>query len=101
MLNAARIAELKEEVGEDDFAEVITIFCEEMEEVLSELPSTPANIMAEKLHFLKGSALNIGMDMVGELCRTAEEQLKATPDAKADIAAIEAAYQASKAELAG
>ncbi len=101
MLNTNRIKELKQEVGEDDFVEVVGIFCEEVEEVLGQLPSTPASAMVEKLHFLKGSALNIGMSDVGELCRSEEERLKAAPGATADIAAIEATYQASKSELIG
>jgi len=69
MLDAARITELKQEVGLDDFVEVVGIFCEEVEEVLAELPQTPVTDIADKLHFLKGSALNIGMIGVGELCR--------------------------------
>lgn len=101
MLNATRIDELKQEVGEDDFAEVVSIFCEEVEDVLAELPTTSAGAMGEKLHFLKGSALNIGMDDVAELCRREEEHLRLSPAAVADIASIKAAYLASKSELIG
>lgn len=101
MLNTARIAELKSEVGEDDFAEVVEIFCEEVEEVLDALPGTALTLVPEKLHFLKGSAFNIGMDDVGRLCSAEESRIKSSHGATPDIVAIVAAYHASKAELFG
>lgn len=99
MINAARIQELKDEVGEDDLIEVIALFCEEVEEVLDSLETTPQAQMPSQLHFLKGSALNIGLDAVSRLCREEELRLKSDPDATADVAAIRAAYAASKDAL--
>ena len=99
MINAARIQELKDEVGEDDLIEVIELFCEEVEEVLDALESTDPAGMPAQLHFLKGSALNIGLDAVSDLCKEQELRLKANPAATADIASIRAAYDASKAAL--
>lgn len=96
MINTARIQELKDEVGEDDLIEVIELFCEEVEGVLETLDSTAPSDMMAKLHFLKGSAMNIGLDAVSELCRTEESRLKADPTALADIGAIRTAYAASK-----
>ena len=87
MLNVARIAELKEEVGEDDFLEVVGLFCEEVEEVLEELSTTAPTDMPERLHFLKGSALNLGLDQVGQLCAAEETRLKGDPTATPDPAA--------------
>ncbi len=101
MLNAIRIAELKDEVGEDDFLEVVGLFCEEVEEVLEDLPATAPTDLPEKLHFLKGSALNIGLDQVGQLCASEETRLKADPTATPDIAAIQTAYAAAKTALLG
>ena len=99
MLNHGRIAELKSEVGEDDFAEVITLFCEEVEEMLDDLPSTSQSQMAAKLHFLKGSALNIGLDAVGQMCSTEEARLKNDPNTAPDITAIRSLYIASRDQL--
>lgn len=101
MLNLARIDELKSEVGEDDFAEVVGLFCEEVEEVLDELTTIAKDTLPQKLHFLKGSALNIGMDHVGELCRVEELRLLSEPTATPDTDAIRTAYMASKAKLTG
>lgn len=99
MINQSRINELREEVGEDDLLEVVDIFCEEVEEVLSDLDQAPPPEIPGKLHFLKGSALNIGFDQLSEMCRQQELRLRDTPDAAADIAAIRAAYVAAKSSL--
>ncbi len=99
MINTARIQELKDEVGEDDLIEVIELFCEEVEEVLDTLETTDPAQMPAQLHFLKGSALNIGLDAVSSLCMEQERHLKSDPNAKADIEGIRAAYTASKAAL--
>jgi len=97
MLNQARIAELRDEVGDDGFAEVIEIFCEEVEEILDQLDAPGAPNLAERLHFLKGSALNIGMEQVVALCIAEEDRLQGGgAGAEADIAAIRDAYSASR-----
>jgi HPt (histidine-containing phosphotransfer) domain-containing protein len=99
MINTARIQELKDEVGEDDLVEVIELFCEEVEDVLRALDSTPQDQMAAQLHFLKGSALNIGLDDVSELCEQQENRLKSDPVATADVNMIRVTYAASKEAL--
>lgn len=99
MINTARIQELKDEVGEDDLFEVIELFCEEVEEVLDDLGSAESAEIPGHLHFLKGSALNIGLDAVSDLCRTEEQRLKSDPSATADIDAIRAIYATSKDAL--
>lgn len=101
MLNWDRVSELREEVGEDDLAEVILLFCEEVEEVLAVLDNAPAADMPGHLHFLKGSALNIGFETVSNRCQAEEARIKETPGIMPDIAGIRADYIASKAELGG
>lgn len=101
MLDMSRIAELKAEVGEDDFAEVLALFCEEVEEVLTELENATQNAIAAKIHFLKGSAQNIGLERVGALCLEAEASLRMHPNARPDVRRIRDAYAASKTELLG
>lgn len=101
MVNWDRISELREEVGEDDFAEVVTLFCEEVEEVLAILDSAPAGDMPKHLHFLKGSALNIGFEAVSTRCHSEEVRFQKDPSTVPDVSAIRADYSASKAELEG
>lgn len=97
MLNMRRIEELKSEVGEDDFAEVIELFCEEVEEALEALDTQTGNELGQNLHFLKGSALNIGFDQLGELCRVAEVKFAEGSNQCPDITGIKEAYSASRA----
>ncbi len=99
MINWDRISELREEVGEDDLAEVLGLFFEEVEEVLEKLPSADAQDIPGHLHFLKGSALNIGLSGVSGLCRDEEAKLAADPTANAQVGAIRSAYNAAKIEL--
>ena len=99
MLDTIRIAELKAEVGEDDFAEVVALFCEEVEEVLAELHLVAPDKILGSIHFLKGSAQNIGLARVGEICLEEERRLRADPDLRPDVARIREAYAASKIQL--
>ncbi|MEO9823594.1 MAG: Hpt domain-containing protein [Paracoccaceae bacterium] len=101
MVNWDRLSELREEVGEDDLAEVVALFCEEVEEVLAVLGNASPSDMPNHLHFLKGSALNIGFEAVSELCQKEEQRTNENADAIVDIPALRAAYLTSKAELDG
>ena len=99
MLNQTRLSELRSEVGDDDFHEVVEIFFEEVEEVLAALEADPTADVVGRLHFLKGSVLNLGLDGVGRLCVDEEQRLKADAGHTPDIAGIRGCYEASKAEL--
>lgn len=101
MLDTARITELKAEIGEDDFAEVVALFCEEVEDVLAALDDTPSPALGGQLHFLKGSAQNIGLTAVVELCLAEEARLRADPVSRPDTGALRAAYSAGKSRLLG
>lgn len=101
MVNWDRISELREEVGEDDLEEVVSLFFEEVEEVLATLDIAAPTELPGHLHFLKGSALNIGFAAVSNRCQAEEARLKENPEAACDIKGIQADYSASKSELAG
>ena len=73
MISWERVRELRSEIGEEDFAEVVELFLQEVEEVLDRLRATPDPASHEAdLHFLKGSALNLGFQALGTLCRDSE-----------------------------
>lgn len=101
MVNWDRLSELREEVGEDDLAEVITLFCEEVEEVLAVLDVSSPTELPNHLHFLKGCALNIGFEAVSVRCQNEEARLKQDANAALNIEGIRADYASSKAELDG
>ncbi|MFD2738390.1 Hpt domain-containing protein [Sulfitobacter aestuarii] len=102
MIDWTRIAQLQQEVGADDFAEVVELFLGEAEEVSQRLAETaePARLAAD-LHFLKGSALTLGFTALAELCRDAEEQVAQNRQGKV-LTAIRSCHSASRqAFLAG
>ncbi len=99
MIDWDRIAELQEEVGEEDFADVLEMFFEEVEETLAGLDAADAVGLTNGLHFLKGASLNIGMADMSAQCKAYEIALKEDPGAKVDLAAIRVVLTASQAEL--
>ncbi|MGP9790523.1 Hpt domain-containing protein [Roseinatronobacter sp. NSM] len=73
MIDWKRVRELYDEIGEEAFEEVLSLFVEEVDEALVRLQAaqTPATRMAE-FHFLKGAALNLGLQEMATCCGQAE-----------------------------
>ncbi|MBR3369647.1 MAG: Hpt domain-containing protein [Rhodobacteraceae bacterium] len=73
MIDWKRVRELYDEIGEEAFEEVLSLFVEEVDEALERLQGaqTPASRMAE-FHFLKGAALNLGLQEMANRCGQAE-----------------------------
>lgn len=100
MIDWARIAELQQDIGAEDFAEVTALFLEEVERVLGTLSDTaPPEALAEHFHFLKGSALNIGFRRLAEVCTLAEHVAASGQPCAAPIARLRKVYADSKALL--
>ncbi len=97
MIDWGRVAQLREEVGPEDFAEVVDLFLEEVEEVTGRLAASPqAEALQEDLHFLKGSALNLGFERLGLMCQEAERLASRGGSGAVSIAPILACYEASR-----
>jgi len=61
MIDWNRVDELRTEVGPEDFIEVVDLFLEEVDEIIDRFRNgAQEENLEETLHFLKGSALNIG-----------------------------------------
>lgn len=73
MIDWKRVTDLRQEVGEADFNEVVDLFLEEVEEVVErlKLQSNHPKIR-DDLHFLKGSSLNLGFASFSSLCEQGE-----------------------------
>jgi HPt (histidine-containing phosphotransfer) domain-containing protein len=99
MIDRERLAELRHEVGTDDLTEVIALFCEEVEETLDRIITHPSASLGDDLHFLKGSALNIGMSEVGQLCLEAEKAWRKDAPSLPDIATIAQAFRKARQAL--
>ncbi|PIE16580.1 MAG: histidine kinase [Rhodobacterales bacterium] len=98
MITWDRVNELRDEIGADDFQEVVEIFLEEVDEVIERLKETPDPACYEQdMHFLKGSALNLGFAQFSELCQSYET---AAANGKTDVVCLGPLfelYAASKA----
>jgi histidine phosphotransfer protein HptB len=95
-----RVNELRDEVGAEDFLEVVEIFLEEVEEVIVRLRNAPnpADLEAD-LHFLKGSALNLGFQTLGNLCGDGEKDARNNDTGNVDLATVIDIYERSKREF--
>ena len=99
MISWRRVDELKREIGEEDFNEVVEMFIVEVEEVVERLRTHPdPSRYQEDLHFLKGSALNLGFEEFGSRCREGE-RAAASAAAELDLQPILSSYEASKSEF--
>jgi HPt (histidine-containing phosphotransfer) domain-containing protein len=100
MINWHRVNELKHEIGEDDFAEVAELFLEEFDEVICRLKSTPKPEQFEAdMHFLKGSAMNLGFDALSHLCSTGEREAALGNFDAVPLSAVFETYETSKTDF--
>lgn len=98
MIEWNRVEELRAEIGPDGFADVLDLFFEEVEGVLETIGGDPAQL-EHALHFLKGSAWNLGFATFGRLCQDGERAASLGAQAEIDLPAIIACYEVSKDEF--
>lgn len=74
MIDWTRVEALRDEIGPEYFAEVAELFLMEVEDTLSRLTGAEndSQAMRDLMHFLKGSALNLGFSQLAETCSAAE-----------------------------
>ncbi|MGQ3487836.1 Hpt domain-containing protein [Roseovarius pacificus] len=98
MIDWNRVRELRDEIGTDEFADVVDLFLEEVESEISALRGRdgPDRIEA-RLHFLKGSALNLGFEDFAALCQTGEQMANQGHANKVDVTEIIETYDKSRA----
>lgn len=96
MIDHSRIAELTEEIGAEDLAEVANVFLDESDEVVEKLKSGQTSNIAEALHFLKGSALNLGLTTLAQLCHEGEQAATKGTTTPLDLEELTRVYEASK-----
>lgn len=97
MINWTRVDELRDEIGAEDFAEVIELFLEEVDASFARLLATPGpDRLEDELHFLKGGALNLGFEALAALCQKGERAAACGHAATIDLAALERTYKMSR-----
>lgn len=100
MIDWERVAELRSEIGADGFAEVLDLFLDEVESVVMNLGKKPDKL-GDELHFLKGSAWNLGFRAFGALCQDGERRCSAGNCDTVDVAAVLDCYGRSKVAFMG
>ncbi len=99
MIDWDRVANLRAEIGAEDFAEVAAMFLDEADEVVARLRRDgPGPALESELHFLKGSALNLGFRELAGLCNEGEK--RAAGGAAVDVARVLHSYATSRAAFA-
>ena len=102
MIDWKRVEELRDEIGADGFAEVADMFLDEAEEAVAALlAGLPDDKVEGQLHFLKGSALNLGLSDLAAICQEGERRAAAGQGATVDTAQVAAIWRASRASLLG
>jgi len=97
LINWERVNELRDEVGLEDFHEVIAMFLEEVEDTMARMIATPdLSHLEEDMHFLKGSALNLGFLQFSDLCEAGEKAAAGGQPDTVDLNEIFESYAASK-----
>lgn len=102
MIDWKRVEELRDEIGSDGFAEVADMFLDEADEAVRMLVSGLASDQVEgQLHFLKGSALNLGLADLAAICQDGERKAAAGYGALVDVRKVAAVYHSSREMLMG
>lgn len=99
MVDWSRVKDLRSEVGSDDFEEIIAMFLEETDAVIAGITKAKSTRSLEsELHFLKGSALNIGLASFARLCQQGEK-VASSGTLPVDLDEIVQAYWRSRNDL--
>jgi HPt (histidine-containing phosphotransfer) domain-containing protein len=93
----ARVRELKQEIGAEDFAEVVELFLSETEAMIDALAGQDPGQYEEALHSLKGAALNLGLAGLAALCFRGERLAAEGRAAEVQVAPVLTAYAAARA----
>ena len=97
MIDWDRVSELREEIGPDDFGEVVEIFLEEVDDTIQVLAAGgAADQMENVMHFLKGSALNLGFADFADICRRGEAMAAEGSAENISVDEVIQAYRSSR-----
>ncbi len=97
MIDWSRVKQLQEEVGAEDFDEVVDLFLEEVEGVMERLADlADRSQLGQDLHFLKGSALSLGFKAFSDFCHHGEITAETGEADSIDVVQIIQCYADSK-----
>jgi HPt (histidine-containing phosphotransfer) domain-containing protein len=99
MINWDQVKQLEEDIGAEDFGDVVVMFIEEVDEAVDDLRSLPKlddDALAAAMHFLKGSAANLGFKEFADYCGTSEKRAENGAGNDVDLTTVVRLYDDSK-----
>ena len=99
MINWAQVKQLEDDIGAEDFGDVVVMFIEEVDAAVDDLRSAPTltgEALSSAMHFLKGSAANLGFKGFSDYCGAGEKLAESGASADVDLAAVVRLYDESK-----
>ncbi len=97
MIDWDKVNELRDEVGAEDFEEIVELFLEEVGELIDRLHSLEdRSSLGKDLHFLKGSASNLGFQTLSEQCHVGEQQAESGEQDHINLEEVLETYRLSK-----
>lgn len=99
MIDWGQLRDLWSELGPEEFPKVLELFLDEVEGTTLRLSKVDAQRLSRDMHYLKGSALNLGFTDFAQLC--SRNEVLATQGAldRIDIEALTDLYARSKRHL--
>jgi len=94
-----RLRELREEIGDAEFAEVVDLFLAEADAMIDGLAGMAPSGYEAALHALKGAATNLGLTGLAALCAGGERLAASGRPGEVRIAGVLTAYAAARAAL--
>lgn len=104
MINWGQVKQLEEDIGAEDFGDVVVMFIEEVDEAVDNLRQEPEmtdDDLASALHFLKGSAANLGFADFADFCSNGEKLAQDGEAAQINLTTVVALYDQSKSAFLG
>ncbi|MBM7067063.1 Hpt domain-containing protein [Actibacterium sp. 188UL27-1] len=100
MIDWDRVNELRNEVGNDGFAEIVELFLDEADAAIRDLKNgVSENDLEQALHFLKGCALNLGFSELAKHCQIGEIRAMEQKFDQIDLPIVIKSYQLARAEF--
>ena len=91
------VRDLRDELGPEEFSEVIALFLEETEQMVEALAGLDPAEYPPALHALKGAALNLGFVRLARLCADGEAAARRAEEVV--VPKILTGFATSRAEL--
>lgn len=96
MIDWGRVVQLRDEVGAAEFGPLLELFLDEVETVVMQLRVADPAKLADDLHFIRGSAINLGFSGLAALCQETETALARSIVQAGRIDSLRGCYARSK-----